>query len=373
MKILFVLENYMPHIGGAEVLFKNLAEGLVKKGHKINIVTHRIKGTKSFEVINGVNVYRINCLHSRYWFSIFSIPAVLKLARKADIIHTTTYTGTLPAIIASKILRKPSVITVLEILGKNWQKFGGMGFFSAKMHQFLEWIIMKLKFDFFVSISNSTESSVLRYVHKKKSSVVYPAVDYDIFEPKKYDERIRREFNLEKNFIYFFYGRPGISKGLEYLINAVPLIKQKITNAKLLAVVSRDRTYKKRYNHILKLIKKLGVEKDVIMLGSVPFKELPYYIKAADCVVVPSLTEGFGLTAVESNTMGKPVIASDTTSLPEVISGKYLLVKPADEKAIAEGVYLASRGKFNKTKLKKFTKEKSIEQYICVYKKLLKK
>ena len=46
MKILFVLENYIPHIGGVEVVFKNLAEGLVKLGHDVFLITHRLKGTK---------------------------------------------------------------------------------------------------------------------------------------------------------------------------------------------------------------------------------------------------------------------------------------------------------------------------------------
>src|SRR3989344_1338403 len=37
MKILFICENYHPHQGGAEVLFKNLAEGLVKAGNEVSI------------------------------------------------------------------------------------------------------------------------------------------------------------------------------------------------------------------------------------------------------------------------------------------------------------------------------------------------
>ena len=56
MHILFVCENYLPHYGGAEVVFKNLAEGFVKKGHDVSLVTHQIKGTKKFEKINGVKV-----------------------------------------------------------------------------------------------------------------------------------------------------------------------------------------------------------------------------------------------------------------------------------------------------------------------------
>ena len=41
MKVLFVLENYIPHIGGVEIVFKNLSGGLVKVGHDVSIVTHR--------------------------------------------------------------------------------------------------------------------------------------------------------------------------------------------------------------------------------------------------------------------------------------------------------------------------------------------
>ena len=54
MRILFVLENYIPHVGGAEIVLKNLAEGLANKGHEVNVVTHKIKGTKEFEIINTV-------------------------------------------------------------------------------------------------------------------------------------------------------------------------------------------------------------------------------------------------------------------------------------------------------------------------------
>ena len=48
MKILFVCENYLPHIGGAEVVFKNLAERMIKLGHEVNLVTHKLKNTKNF-------------------------------------------------------------------------------------------------------------------------------------------------------------------------------------------------------------------------------------------------------------------------------------------------------------------------------------
>jgi len=371
LKLLFVLENYIPHIGGVEVVFKNLMEGLVEKGHKVVVVTHRLKGTKKFEVINGVKVHRVDCFNSRYWFTFLSIPLVLKIAKEADIIHTTLYNAALPAKIGAFLLRKPSVIMIPEVLGEHWKNFE-IGALSKKIYWLLEKIILKLNFTKYIAISKSTARR-MKGISKKKTEVVYCGVDYNFFNLKKYDGRkIRKKYGLGKNFVYFFFGRPGISKGLEYLIKAVPEISKRIPNAKLLAIVSRDLAYDKRYNYIKKLIKKIGIEDKVILVDPVARKELPNYIKAADCVVVPSLTEGFGFCAAEACAMGKPVVASNTTSLPEVVSGKYVLVKPKNSEAIAIGVEMVKKGKTAKSKLKKFLLKDNIKKHIQIYEGLLK-
>ena len=202
---------------------------------------------------------------------------------------------------------------------------------------------------------------------------MYNGVDYDFFNPEKYDgEEIRKKLGLDKKFIYFFYGRPGISKGLEFLLKAVPIISKQIKNSVLVAIVSKDPTYRKQYSKMLSLIKRLGIQKNVVILKPVSRRELPNYIKAADCVVVPSLTEGFGFTAAEACAMGKPVVASNTTSLPEVVSGKYVLVKPRSAEAIAKGIEMVYNRKFIKCKLKKFELKDNINNYLKIYKKLIK-
>ena len=86
MNVLFVIENYLPHIGGVEIVFKNLAEGLVRKGHHVTIVTHRLKNTPAYEELNGVKIHRVNCFHSRYVFTFFSIPQVLAEARQGSLL-----------------------------------------------------------------------------------------------------------------------------------------------------------------------------------------------------------------------------------------------------------------------------------------------
>ncbi len=370
MKILFVLENYVPHIGGVELVFKTLAENLAKE-HDISIITHKLKNTKKFEVINGVKIYRVSCLQNRYLFSFLAIPKTLRLAKKADIIHTTTYNGAVPARFAAKLLGKPSIITVHEVMGNKWKSLTGMNFLNAQLHKFLEYLVISLKFDSFVCVSKSTQTDL--YKNKERSVVVYNAVDYNHFNPDKYDsKKIRNLLKLEEDFVYLTYGRPGISKGIEYAVKAVPLISEKIKDSKLLLILSKDKAYKKGYDSIISLIKTLKIEEKVIISDPVGYNELPSCIKAADCVVVPSLTEGFGFTVAESCAMQKPVVATNTTSIPEVISGKFVLVEPKSPEAIGEGIVKVYHKKYNQTKLKKFLIKDNIEGYLKVYRGLIK-
>ena len=366
MKILFVLENYLPHIGGVESLFKNMTEGLVRERNKVTILTHRIKGTKSTEIINGVNIHRISCFHSRYWFTLLSIPLVLKYAKNTDMLHTTTYNGSLPARIAARVYRKPSIITVHEILGKNWEKFG-MNYLSAKFHQLLEWLITKLRFDVFIAVSESTKSELIKAgVKEERIKVVYNGVDYEHFNPRDYDRQTgRKKMNLDNNFVYTFYGRPGISKGLEYLLKAVPDISSKIQNSKLMLIISKSP--KRRYNYIMSLIKKAGLERSILLVEPVRYEELPTYLIASDCIVVPSLTEGFGYAVAEACALGIPVVATNTTSIPEVISGKFVLVEPSNPNAIAEGVIKVYNKKYSITRLKRFTIADNTKNYLKIY------
>lgn len=373
MNLLFVLEYYPPHIGGVEIVFKNLCQGLACRGHTVTVVTSRLAGTKSFEIVDGVIIHRVRVpqMGTRYWFTFLSIPQVIKYARRADIVHTTTYNGAIPAWLASKLFRKRCIITVHEILGGMWQNFPGISGFSAKLHQLFERLIVSLPFDGFVSVSEYTKGSLKHLgVSDMKITVVYNGIDQSLFNPTRVNNnKVRQQLNLKDEFIYIYYGRPGISKGVRYLIQAVPLISKQISRAKLILLLANEP--KSGYKNIKNMIKELNIEKDIILLGSVPRAELPYYIAASDCVVVPSLSEGFGFTAAEACAMGKPVVASNVASLPEVVSGKYILVEPRNPEAIAEGIRKIYRGEIKSSPKKLFSWEDCIDRYLNVYQEVL--
>ena len=370
MKILFVLDNYHPFKGGAETLFRNLAEGLVRKGHYVTVLTRRIKGTKSHEELNGVRINRIRTI-SRYLFPLLAIPKAVSLAKNADVVHTTTFSSAFPAHVAAKLRKKPAVITVHEVWLGKWQEYTDMNAIIAAMHNFLERMIYKLKFDKYICVSNSTKKQLInacRQISPENAEVIYNGLDYTHFNPKKHNGKaVREKLKLGKSYTALTYGRAAPSKGMEYAAKAAQLIR--MPDFKYVFIIAKD--YSNKYREFMQIT---GKDKSgrTILAEPVPYDQLPDYLAAADCVVVPSISEGFGYTAAEAAAMGKTIVASNTTSLPEVVSGKYVLVEPKSAKAIAEGIEKAHNKKYGRTKLKRFTIEENVKRHMTIYNELAK-
>ena len=84
------------------------------------------------------------------------------------------------------------------------------------------------------------------------------------------------------------------------------------------------------YESIFEVLDQLGLGDSVICTGGVAIEDLPALYSGALCFVLPSLYEGFGLPVLEAMSCGAPVIASNTSSLPEVVGDAAILVDPQD-------------------------------------------
>lgn len=116
-----------------------------------------------------------------------------------------------------------------------------------------------------------------------------------------------------------------------------------------------------------------GLER-VALLGRVDGAVVPGLLAAADAVVVPSLHEGFGLPVLEAMAAGTPVVAADTSSLPEVAGGAAVLVPPTGA-GIAEGLAALLDGDVDATSLvargrsraAEFTWERSAAEHAAIW------
>ncbi len=371
MNILYVYEFYTPHVGGGEIALQHLAEGVAARGHTVQLVTSKLPGTAGEETLNGVHIHRVSAprLGARYWFMLLSLKPIFSLAKSADLIHTFTYTAVPPAWVVATLRHKKIVLTVHEFWGKLWKSFSGLNPVSALLHRWFERSLFFLPMTQVVAISHATEKNLREIgVSAQKLSVIYQGIDQELFKRPAEHEimALRNKMNVaDQTFVYLFFGRPGISKGLEYLLRAVPEITQNIPNSQLWLILAKEPTA--QYEKMLELIKQLGIESSVRLIDPVERQKLPAYLAAAQTVVVPSLSEGFGFSVAEACAVGTPVIASSVGSIPEVISGKYILVDAATPLAIAQGVNKIHQATFTQTPLKTFAWSATVKKHILLY------
>lgn len=369
--MLFVLEYYYPHIGGGENLFKNLTHALVRAGHEVTVVTLRVPGTVRTEVLEGVKVIRIAAprFADRHFFTLLALPTVLRLARWADIIHTTIFNAAIPAALGSALARRPAVLTVHEVFGAQWQHLPGLHPLAGRAYRLFERAMLRLPFRYFVCDSHFTAARLRQVGHipEARIGVVYPAVDYDFWDRRRYAARdLRRELGLADDTpLYLYFGRPGISKGVEYLIAAATRIRAALPQSHLVLILGRKPPA--QYRRMLRALEERGLGDHVTVLDMVPGGQLPTYLLAADCVVSPSISEGFGYAAVEAATLGCPVVATTGHSVAEVLAGYAHFVAPRDASALASGVLAVLRDGAPPRELRRFDIEAHIAGTLAVY------
>jgi alpha-1,3-rhamnosyl/mannosyltransferase len=130
-----------------------------------------------------------------------------------------------------------------------------------------------------------------------------------------------------------------------------------------------------RQPEIARAISDSGIGERVLLAGLVPDRDLPAFYSLATAVVLPSLYEGFGLTALEGMACGAPVIASDTSSIPEVVGDAALLVPPNDIASLARTMRAVARDRELRLRLtaggprqaSRFSWERTAQQTLAVY------
>ena len=360
MKILFILENYYPNIGGVETLFQNLAESLAFEGNEITVLTNRFSWKlPAKETINGVRVIRLP-FFSRYLFTFFAIPFAIRHALKADLIHTTSYNAGVPAFFGGLFSRTKTIITFHEVWAKLWFRLPFFNIISKWLHYLFEQFLLRLPFHRFIAVSQSTfDKLVASNIPASKVKMIYNGIDYEKWKPRK----INKDPHSKFRFIYF--GRSGISKGLNLLIKALGILGRKRDDFMLTLIIPKHPlTF---YNMILDIIKKHKAEPYINIKSDLSAEALKTEIQLADAAVIPSYSEGFCFTAVESIALGTPVITSGQGALKEVVSGKHLTMTEQNSINLSHYMNEALDNNWNYIPEKQFTLQRSVEAYIELY------
>jgi len=169
-----------------------------------------------------------------------------------------------------------------------------------------------------VAVSENTKNDVMEHlkIPEEKIKVIHNGVSdfFRLLQEPAVTKKTLKKYKIEKQFL-LYTGVWRNHKNLPNLIKAFNILKnQKNINLQLVITGKED----PHYPEIKEEIKKLNLENDIITPGLVSEEELLHIYNAALLYVFPSLYEGFGLPPLESMKCGTPVVASNTSCIPEV-------------------------------------------------------
>lgn len=359
MKILFVLEHFYPYIGGAEKLFYELSTNLAVQGFEVIVVTTQFdKKLSLVENHNGLKIVRVKC-NNRYAFTFLSIPKIIRYAKGCDVIHTTTYNAALPAIIAGKIRRKPVFVTFHEVWGKLWKQLPFTSFLEKNAFYLFEKMLLNLPFDKFIAVSEFTKSKLIEAgVPESKVVRIYNGIEYDKF--KDYQHK------PPDVFTYTYFGRLGISKGLDLLIPAASELSKSYPDTKLKLIIPKQP--KGTFDRIMGLIQSYSLESYVEIHHNLSRERLYEELLNSSCVAIPSYSEGFCFAAAETVALGVPIISSHLGALKEVVSGKFVAMMDQTSVGLYDALEMAYLEKWTETPIENYDLSDSIDRYIDLYK-----
>ncbi len=367
--------------GGAETGCYDIAHYLAEKNCKSFIVTSGgplLKYVKK----NRVKVFRLPVHSKNPILIIFNtiILTLLILINNINIIHARSRAPAWSCYIACLITRRNFVTT-----------FHGTYNFKSKFKKFYNSVMLKSKLTIAGSnfIFNHINEKYTEYLsRKKKLRVIFRGINIDYFNKKNISilkqEKLKKEWEISpEKFTILMPGRLTYWKGQEKLIEALNILNEDYNISNFVAIILGSdqgrKVYKKK---LINLVQRYRLGSKIKFVDHC--REMPLAYSLADVVVSASIEpEAFGRVSVESQAMGKPIIASNLGGSKETIikdkSG--FLYKHDDSRELAKTLNaviqldqevlnsIGNEGRKNVTK--KFDVEAMCESTFREYKKLL--
>jgi len=314
LKIFQIIPYYPPHIGGMEFFVRTLSEELAARGHKVTVFTTSRTSSQYIRKVNGVNivylkklskVYNVPIAPSLFWRLLFE--------EKPDIIHAHQYPVFFSDISAfiSKIKKTPLILNVhiisdakspLSQLVSNLY-YSTLGLHTLRTADMV--VVPSLAYKSKISQMN---------VAPLKIRVIPYGIDTKKFQKTIDTAAFRARYHCQGSKIILSVGRLNYQKGFHYLIQAMPKILKQVPTAKLVIIGEGE-----QLSFLQELTQSIGVREHVVFAGALSQEEIPEAYSAADVFVLPSLFESFGISLIEAQAAGKPVVGTNAGGAPEAL------------------------------------------------------
>ncbi|MFL2700717.1 MAG: glycosyltransferase family 4 protein [Gammaproteobacteria bacterium] len=176
-----------------------------------------------------------------------------------------------------------------------------------------------------VTPSKSSKNGIVGEFNCKSSNitVINNGLDYEEFAPISNIER-------NKNRLITTASADVALKGLDFSLKALKLLKKNNPKIHLIIIGAP-----KKNGHTEKLIKKLNIEDNVIFKKNISKEKIRELYSTSSIAIVSSLYEGFGYPVIEAMSCEVPLIATNISSIPELVRSYGILIDPQDEKKLS--------------------------------------
>ncbi|MFH5801821.1 glycosyltransferase family 4 protein [Haladaptatus sp. CMAA 1911] len=336
--------RFHPDIGGVESYVRDISKEMVRKGHDVTVVcTRNSPRLPRSTTIDGIRIERVDPVGKIANTSVTPrLPLkLLKIARRADVIHThipTPWSADISALVGL-VTNTPVVLTYHnDITGE------GVNHYVAQLYN-------KTALQFLLRVTDRiivTQEGYLSHSphienYAEKVTVVNNGVDTREFRPKTVPQKQKRQIGLDPARPNLFF--LGVLdeyheyKGLNTLLRAVKEIALRDGDTPKL-LVGGDGSRRLAYEST---VTKMGIDNHVEFCGRVSQVELQQLYSSADLFVLPSNDadqEGFGLVILESLASGTPVVTTNVVGVSDHVADLNIgiIVEKDKHEALADAI-----------------------------------
>jgi len=315
MRVLMVISQFYPMIGGAEKQAQLLATKLMERGVSVDIVTGWWKfGTARKERIDGIQVFRnfacwgmlgikgIRTLGALIYMMSLSLFLLLH-KRRYDLIHVhqALYPAFVSVLVGKRILRKPVLVKTASS-GKTSDIEGLKKFPLGKFQ--LKWLLKEMEWLVVVSKMSGKDFEKVGYPKNRMINI-----------PNGVEILAGTKSSYDQAGCVLTIARFSREKGVDILIQALAKVFAEEKHVRLLVLGSGP-----MIGEMENMVRSLNMKQSVEFVGFV--NEVEEYLRKADLFILPSRTEGMSNALLEAMSYGIPCIATNVGGNGELMGGE---------------------------------------------------
>ena len=313
MKVVEVNAYHYPYMGGIEHRIHHISRRLGRK-HQVTVLTSRLPGTKESERMENYDVVR---LESRF-VNLYNPPhvmtqGILEAIEELDpdvVDFHYRWSGTYNQ--AARGYQGTKAFTFHNTFGEGVGILRPLSIINDSL-----WKRHLVKFDKIICVSQFVKNDlIMRGFAESRLEVVPSCIE---MPPQR---------DLTEGDYILFVGRLVATKGIPYLLEAMKNVDSRL-------VICGDGPARPSLE---RMTARLGIENKVTFEGRVPEERKADLFAGCKMLVMPSIFESLGLAAAEAMSYNKPVVASNSGGLPEVVGDGGLVVPAKDPALLAEAI-----------------------------------